>query len=126
MSLPICLVFGATGATGTHFVWQALDAGELKLRLYVRAPSKLPEEVLTHANIEIAQGDFADLDAVGAAVAGVKFIVCMSGNNQLSKDGVLEKFVKKVIEVAPSAGVEKFVYQAGAFSPLEGEKTPSC
>lgn len=72
-ALPILLVFGATGATGSEVVKQALAAGNLQVRVFVRNPSKLPKEVTANERLEVFEGDFTDADKVDAACEGVKY-----------------------------------------------------
>lgn len=109
MSLPVCLVFGATGTTGKHFVSLALDAGELNLHLFVRTPSKLSEEVGSNSRVELVQGDITDMDAIGSAVVGAKYVGSMAGDKtKLSADGITEKFTKNVIEFFSGSRCRKF------------------
>jgi nucleoside-diphosphate-sugar epimerase len=54
------LVVGASGATGRLLVKQLLDRG-LKVKVIVRSPVKLPEEIGSHENLSVIQAAVLDL-----------------------------------------------------------------
>ena len=60
------LVFGATGATGSRLVQQALEQGHV-VTAFARDPAKIH---LTHDNLRVVRGDILNKDSVEAAVAG--------------------------------------------------------
>lgn len=73
-ALPVLLVFGATGATGSEVVKQALaDGVELKVRAFVRNPSKVPKSVSENERFEIFEGDITNAEKVDEACEGVKY-----------------------------------------------------
>lgn len=72
-ALPVLLVFGASGATGSEVVKQALATGDFKVRAFVRNASKLPKDVTENERLEVFQGDFEDGDKIDAACVGVKY-----------------------------------------------------
>lgn len=124
-ALPLLVVFGATGATGTHVVRHALADGTLRVRALVRSPEKLPEEVKSSPNFEFVTGTFTDYEKVAAACEGATYVVSVAGNADLSKKGpFMEPFVKAVIEACENHGVERVMYQAGGLSPAPGEPLP--
>src|SRR4051795_12439091 len=110
------VVFGSTGATGSHLVKHALAAG-LTVRVFVRSPAKLPAEVREHPSVEVAQGDLTDLAAIDAAIAGADMVVSTAGNAKASKSMLMTAFVKQAVQSMRKHGVKRLVYQAGAFSP---------
>ncbi|APR81103.1 Flavin reductase [Minicystis rosea] len=63
-------VLGASGRTGAPFVAQALERGHF-VTAFVRNPSKLPDEVLTHGGLHAVHGELHDDDAVLRAVREV-------------------------------------------------------
>jgi nucleoside-diphosphate-sugar epimerase len=60
--LPMtCLVLGATGATGRLLVRQLLDRGE-DVRVLVRSPDALPEELRANPRLAVTAGSVLDID----------------------------------------------------------------
>ena len=54
------LVVGATGATGHLLVRQLLDRGQ-HVRVIVRSPDRLPEDIRKHENVSVVQASLLDL-----------------------------------------------------------------
>src|SRR3989442_15960378 len=75
----LLLVFGATGATGTHVVRLALGGG-LRVRAFARSPQKVPADLRAQPTLEIFAGDLTDMDAIDRAVTGVDYIIATAGN----------------------------------------------
>jgi uncharacterized protein YbjT (DUF2867 family) len=50
------LVVGASGATGRLLVKQLLQRG-LKVKVIVRSPDKLPEEIRSHENLSVRRNN---------------------------------------------------------------------
>ena len=68
------------GATGLVFIKAALnDASKPHLTLYVRSPSKLPQEYTTNARITIIQGELTDTPTLTKAMKGVTSVVLLLG-----------------------------------------------
>ena len=73
------LVVGATGATGRLLVQQLLDRG-CKVRVIVRSPHKLSEEIRNHAHLSLTQASLLELhdDALIQHVNGCDAVaVCL-------------------------------------------------
>jgi putative NADH-flavin reductase len=120
-SKKLLVVFGATGATGKHVVKKALETELLRVRAFVRSPDKIPAEVKAHVDLEVVQGTLEDLDAVGHALVGAHYVISVAGSPATSKQSLfMNAAVKQIIESMRQHGVERFVYQAGAFSPIPG------
>ena len=115
--LPLLVVYGATGATGSQVVRKALDGGELRVRAFVRSPDKISEEIRESPRLEVFEGRFTDLKRVEEALEGAKYAISTGGNKTMSKDHIMVNMVKAVANGMSKHGVERFVYQAGAFSP---------
>jgi nucleoside-diphosphate-sugar epimerase len=85
------LVVGASGATGRLLVEQLLDEGQ-KVRIIVRAPAKLPENLRNRTNLEVRFGSILDLsDAeLEGLVEGCEAVASCLGHN-LTLNGVFGK-----------------------------------
>jgi len=94
------LVTGATGNIGRHVVQQLLQRGA-KVRALVRNPdtAQLP------AQVEVAQGELLDVDALRAAFQGVSTLFLLNAV-------VADEFTQALItlNVAREAGVKRVVY----------------
>lgn len=60
------LVVGATGATGQLLVKQLLDRG-LDVRVIVRSPDRLPEDIRQHSRLSVIQASISELDSARLA-----------------------------------------------------------
>jgi uncharacterized protein YbjT (DUF2867 family) len=94
------LVTGATGRVGSHVVQQLANRGA-KVRTLVRDPSKAKFP----ANVEVAQGDLLDIDALRSALAGVNTMFLL---NAVAADEFTQALV--ALNVARESGVERIVY----------------
>lgn len=76
------LVVGASGATGRLLVKQLLDRG-LKVKVIVRSPVKLPEEIRSHENLSVIQAAVLDLTDAEMAqhVQGCETVASCLGHN---------------------------------------------
>ncbi|MEM9192498.1 MAG: NAD(P)H-binding protein [Myxococcota bacterium] len=118
------VVFGSTGATGSHVVRLALADG-LQVRAYARSPHKIPEAVRVHERLEVAEGDFTNTRAIRTALRDADSVICAGGNAKLSKAGrVMSALVRDVVIGMREHGVRRLVYQAGAFSPAPSTRSP--
>jgi len=66
------LIFGATGTVGCELVTQALEMGHT-VTAFARDPSKL---AISHASLEVIEGDVMDSAAVDRAVLAISFRQC--------------------------------------------------
>ncbi len=76
------LVVGATGATGRLLVKQLLDRG-IKVRVIVRSPDKLSEDIKSHNNLSVIHASVLDLDnqAMAQHVKGCEAVASCLGHN---------------------------------------------
>ncbi len=70
MSNAIALVSGATGRTGGAAVTELLEMGQ-RVRVYLRSDDDRAA-ALRRRGVEVAIGDFTDIDAIRAAMEGVR------------------------------------------------------
>ncbi|MBA4806343.1 NmrA family NAD(P)-binding protein [Brevundimonas sp.] len=94
------LVTGATGRVGRHVVQNLIERGA-DVRVLVRdaARAEFP------AQVEVAQGDMLDLDALRAAFTGVRTLFLL---NAVAADEFTQALI--TLNVAREAGVERVVY----------------
>ena len=74
------IVFGATGKTGIHVCWQALEQGH-KVTAFARSVGKVEGKGL---RLQVAQGNVTDAESVAeASVAGHDAAIVALGSNGL-------------------------------------------
>ena len=76
------LVVGATGATGRLLVKQLLDR-DISVKVIVRSPDSLPEEIRNHNNLSVIQASVLDLsdDALAQHVKDCDAVASCLGHN---------------------------------------------
>ncbi|MCL6655177.1 NmrA family transcriptional regulator [Agrobacterium rubi] len=94
------LVIGATGRVGRHVVNQLIERNA-KVRVLTRdaAKANFPSDV------EIAEGELLDLDALRAAFSGVRTLFLL---NAVTGDEFTQAII--TLNIAREAGVERVVY----------------
>jgi nucleoside-diphosphate-sugar epimerase len=124
-SKKLLVVFGGTGATGKHLVKKALDSGNLRVRALVRSPDKMPADTKVHPDLEVVQGTLEDMDAIDRALVGAHYVISVAGSKAGSKQSLfMNAAVKQIIQSMRKHGVERFLFQAGAFCPIPGTPSP--
>jgi uncharacterized protein YbjT (DUF2867 family) len=94
------LVTGATGRVGRHVVEQ-LVARNADVRAFVRDPAKASFP----SNVDVAQGDMLDIDALRRAFNGVRTLFLL---NAVAGDEYTQAII--ALNVAREVGVERVVY----------------
>lgn len=92
-------VTGATGRVGRHLVQNLIDSGA-GVRVLVRDAAKADFP----AQVEVAQGEMLDLDALRAAFKGVRTLFLL---NAVAADEFTQALI--TLNVAREAGVERIV-----------------
>jgi putative NADH-flavin reductase len=124
-SKKLLVIFGATGATGKHLVKKALDRGNLRVRALVRSPDKMPADLKANADLELVEGTLEDMDAIDRVIVGAHYVISVAGSKTGSKQSLfMNTAVKQILESMRKHSVERFLYQAGAFSPIPGTPNP--
>ena len=99
-------VLGATGATGTLFVSQALAAGH-EVKAYVRNPAKV---ALRKPNLVVVSGQVDNADTLASAMVGQDAVVSMLGNGYGKVDKTLiDDSTRALIRAAAVSGVKRLV-----------------
>src|SRR5262245_35157213 len=80
------LVIGASGGTGRHVVRRLIEGGDC-VRSFVRNPVDLE---VTHARLDVVQGDARDGAAVDRAVLGVDAVVVAFGPRSTKRGDIQE------------------------------------
>jgi putative NADH-flavin reductase len=100
-------IFGAAGATGRALVMQALTQGH-QVTAFVRTPSKFD---LTHANLNVVQGDVADAAAVELALFGQDAVLCTLGaSTPLKRDQTLVNGMDNIVRAMERSGPRRLIY----------------
>ncbi len=94
------LVTGATGRVGRHVVEQ-LVARSAKVRVLTRDPAKASFP----SDVEIAQGDLLDIEALRKAFVGVRTLFLL---NAVTGDEFTQAII--TLNIAREAGIERVVY----------------
>lgn len=94
------LVIGATGRVGRHVVDQLVQRGAA-----VRVLTRNPAKAAFPAGVEVAQGELLDIDAVRAALVGVRTLFLL---NAVTGDEFTQAIV--TLNLAREAGIERVVY----------------
>lgn len=111
------LVTGSTGYIGGRLVPQLLTSGH-RVRALARNPAKL-SDVPWRAQVEVATGDFGDVDSLIAAFEGIDVVYYLVHSMGSAKDFADDeaRAANNVVTAAQRAGVRRVVYLSG----LHGE-----
>ncbi len=125
------LVIGGTGFIGQALVRRLRKDG-YGVRILARDPNSCPSE-LRLLGVELAKGDFADANAVEAALDGIRYVYHLARGNGKTWNDYLETDVKPTRQVADLCikhGIERLfyassiaIYYAGKSNPTITEKT---
>lgn len=113
MTSRLALVTGATGYIGSRLVPELLEAG-WRVRVFARTPDKLAKRDWFD-RVEVTQGDAADPDALGAALAGVDvaYYLLHSMDGQGDFESRDRAMARRFGVAAREAHVGRLVYLSG-------------
>jgi len=97
------LIFGATGTVGRELVAQGLEMGHT-VTAFTRDPSKL---AISHASLEIIEGDVMDSAAVDRAMASHDAVLIALGAG--SKGQVRSTGTRNIIQAMQKSGTRRLV-----------------
>ncbi len=113
------LILGGTGFIGKRLVSE-LTGKNIRLRLLVRNPSRVPTAILKNNNIEIVRGDIVSGDGLKEAVRGIHtayYLVHSMGSKSMFKSTEFTRMDKDAAEnfvnSADTAGVKRVIYLGG-------------
>ena len=102
------LVFGASGATGTHVIEQGLVRGDT-ITAFVRSPEKIEPS----SRLSVVQGDALDAAAVRMAMPGHDAVICALGTRGESHD-LLGRAIVNIIDAMHAANVRRIIALSAA------------
>ncbi len=111
-------IFGATGATGTRLVEQAV-AADHEVTAVVRDPARL--DVPDRQRLRIVTADVMDPASIGPAVAGTDAVLSAIGPHGTGRTTISQDSVRSIIHAMREAGVRRLVTVSGSVVADEGE-----
>ncbi|MHC4320981.1 MAG: NAD(P)H-binding protein [Planctomycetota bacterium] len=115
----IVLILGGTGFIGKKLVSE-LTRRNIRLRLLVRNPSKVPAAILKNKNVEIVKGDIVRGDGLKEAVHGIHtayYLVHSMGGKGMFKNTEFARMDKNAAEnfvnSADAANIKRVIYLGG-------------
>ncbi len=103
------LVFGASGATGSHLLSQALKQQHV-VTAFVRSPSKLR---LSHPNLNIVQGDVSHYQQVENAMTNQELVLSAIGaSTPFKSDQKLIIGIQNIVAAMTKQMVPRIIYQS--------------
>ena len=113
------LILGGTGFIGKRLVSE-LTGKNIRLRLLVRNPSKVPTSILKKKDIEIVKGDIVSGDGLEDAFRGIQtayYLVHSMGGKSMFKNTEFARMDKNAAEnfinTADAAGIKRVIYLGG-------------
>ena len=110
-------IFGATGATGTSLVQQALTAGH-EVTAVVRDPARLA--IPAHRRLQVVTADVLDPAAISPAVDGADAVISAvgpgTGASTLRQDST-----RSIIQAMQKTGTRRLLTVSGSVVADEGE-----
>lgn len=111
-------IFGATGATGTCLVEQALLAGH-EVTAVVRDPARLT--VAAHPRLSIVTADVMDPAAIVPAVAAADAVLTAVGPRGAGPTTVIQDSVRSIIAAMQKSGARRLLMLSGSIVADQGE-----
>ena len=113
------LILGGTGFIGKRLVSELIERN-IKLRLFVRNPSKVSTSILKNKNVEIVKGDIVRGDGLKDAVHGIHtayYLVHSMGSKGMFKSAEFARMDKNAAEnfinSADATGIKRVIYLGG-------------
>ena len=113
------LILGGTGFIGKRLV-SDLTGRNIKLRLLVRNPLKVPAAILQNRDVEIVKGDIVSGDGLNEAVRGIHtayYLIHSMGGKSILKSTEFARKDKEAAEnfinSADAAGIKRVIYLGG-------------
>lgn len=111
-------IFGATGATGTALVSQALAAGH-EVTAVVRDARRLT--VPAHPLLRVVAADVMDPASIAPATEGADAVISAIGPRGTGATTVIQDSVRSLVQALDKTGPKRFVEVSGSIVADEGE-----
>jgi putative NADH-flavin reductase len=111
-------ILGATGATGTCLVEQALAAGH-EVTAVVRDPARLT--VPAHQRLRTVTADVMDPASISPAVAGADAVISAVGPRGTGPTTVIQDSMHSIIQAMQKTGARRLLEVSGSVVADEGE-----
>jgi len=111
-------ILGATGATGTLLVGQALAAGH-DVTAVVRDPARLA--VPAHPRLRTVTADVMEPASISPALAGADAVISAVGPRGTGPTTVIQDSVRSIIQAMDKTGTRRLLQVSGSVVADEGE-----
>jgi putative NADH-flavin reductase len=111
-------IFGATGATGTCLVEQAIAAGH-DVTAVVRDPARLT--VPSHQRLTVVTANVMDPASISSAMAGADAVLTALGPHGTGHTTISQDSVLSIIQAMQKAGTRRLITVSGSIVTDEGE-----
>jgi putative NADH-flavin reductase len=111
-------IFGASGATGTCLVRQALDAGH-EVAAVVRDPARLA--VPGQARLRVITADVLDPASISPAVAGSEAVITAVGPRGTGPSTLRQDSTRSIMQAMSTAGPRRLLFISGSIVTDRGD-----
>jgi putative NADH-flavin reductase len=111
-------IFGASGATGTCLVQQAIAAGH-EVTAVVRDPARLA--VPPHQRLRVITADISDPASLSPAVAGADAVLSAIGPHGSGPTTISQDSARSIIQAMRASGVRRLLTVSGSIVTDTGE-----
>jgi putative NADH-flavin reductase len=111
-------IFGATGATGTYLMEQALAAGH-GVTAVVRDPARLA--VPAHPLLSVVTADVMDPESIMPAVSGAEAVLTAIGPRGTGPTTVIQDSTRAIVAAMQKSGRRRLLMLSGSIAADEGE-----
>jgi putative NADH-flavin reductase len=111
-------IFGASGATGTGLVRQALDAGH-EVTAVVRDPARLT--VPAHARLHVITGDVMDPASISPTVADADAVITAVAPHGAGPGTLRQDSTRSIMQAMRKTGVRRLLFISGSIVTDDGE-----
>ncbi|KAF8418157.1 hypothetical protein EV426DRAFT_620046 [Tirmania nivea] len=129
------LVFGATGLAGLAFLEEAITIPHLRLLIYARTPSKLPNSLLVHPQVNVlpGTGSLTDTDGIRSAVSrlqptdviisflgppATQILAWMNPFGKEGKEPIFANAYRSIVDAMKTTGVRR-IFALGTISIVD-------
>ncbi len=111
-------IFGASGATGTCLVRQALDAGH-EVTAVVRDPARLT--VPAQPRLHVITGDVMDPASISPAVADADAVITAVAPHGTGRSTLRQDSTRSIMQAMHKTGAHRLLFVSGSIVADEGE-----